>query len=162
MSNRTGQLVAAVAIAMLALPAAAGSWPNISPRKAPAKASQAAAPAVATPRPIDGFEYIGGEGSWQPRQHKYVRSAEGFVHSDDCDHAIRTAEASTYGKAAGAPSASGFEYIGGEGSWQPSQHKYVGTAGGFVHSEECDHAIRTAKAPTAAELEWNVRLYGGA
>ncbi len=109
MSNRIGQLAAAVAITLLALPAAAGSWPNISPRKAPARASQATAPAVATPRPIDGFEYIGGEGGWQPSQHKYIRSAQGFVHSD-----------------------------------------------------ECDHAIRTAKAPTAAELEWNVRLYGGA
>lgn len=113
MSNRTGKLVAAVAIALLALPAAAGSWPNISPRKAPAKASQTTAPAVATPRPID-------------------------------------------------ENASGFEYIGGEGGWQPSQHKYVWSSGGFAHSDECDHAIRTAKASTAADLERNLTLYGGA
>ena len=61
-----------------------------------------------------------------------------------------------------AGNANGFEYIGGEGGWQPSQHKYVWTSGDFTPSDECDHAIRTAKASTAADLERNLTLYGGA
>ena len=129
MLNRTATLAAAIAIAMLSLSAAAGS---------------------------DGFTYIGGEGGWEPSQHKYVQGAAGLVHSDECDHAVRpanTARLSTGG---------GFKFIGGEGGWEPSQHTYVQGAAGLVHSNECDHAIRFVKAPTAAELDANLRLYGGA
>ncbi len=64
MLNRTTTLAAAIAIAMLSLPAAAGT---------------------------DGFTYVGGETGWEPSQHKYVQGATGMVHSDECDHAVRPA-----------------------------------------------------------------------
>jgi hypothetical protein len=64
MLNRTARLATAIAIAMLAFPAAAGS---------------------------DGFSYVGGETGWEPSQHKYVQGPGGLVHSDECDHAIRPA-----------------------------------------------------------------------
>jgi len=129
MLNRTARLAAAIAIAMLSLPAAAGA---------------------------DGFTYIGGEGGWEPSQHKYVQGAAGMVHSDECDHAVRPANTARLSEGGG------FEFVGGEAGWQPTQHKYVRSAAGLVHSNECDHAIRSAKAPTAAELDANLRLYGGA
>lgn len=53
-------------------------------------------------------------------------------------------------------------FVGGEAGWQPTQHKYVRSAAGLVHSNECGHAIRSVKAPTAAELDANLKLYGGA
>lgn len=129
MLNRTARLAAAIAIAMLSLPATADT---------------------------NGFTYIGGEGGWEPSQHKYVQGAGGLVHSDECDHAIRPANTAPLSEG------DGFEYVGGETGWDLSQHKYVRTAAGLVHSNECDHAIRTVRAPTAAELEANLRLYGGA
>lgn len=44
--------------------------------------------------------------------------------------------------------------VGGEGGWEPSQHKYVWSAGGFAHTDGCDHAIRAVRAPTLEDLEW--------
>lgn len=110
MLNRTAKLTAAVAIALLALPAAAGSWPNIAPRKAPAKAQQvkvspvrapagvAASTAPAsevTPSYTNDFEYVGGDTGWQPAGHKFVWSAGRFAHSEQCDHVIRVVSGPT-------------------------------------------------------------------
>lgn len=54
-----------------------------------------------------------------------------------------------------------FEFIGGEGGWQLSQHKYDFVAGKVVMSDECDHAIRVVKAPTLKEVEETRALYPG-
>ena len=91
---RIARLIAATAVAALALPALAGSWPTILPRSAAPKAVQAAQGALAQKSaPPDGFEFIGGEAGWQPAQHKMERRAGRWVHSDECDHAIRAAQA---------------------------------------------------------------------
>lgn len=91
---RIARLMAATAVATLALPALAGSWPNILPRSAAPKAVQATQGALAqkivSP---DGFEFIGGEAGWQLAQHKMERRSGSWVHSDECDHAIRAAQA---------------------------------------------------------------------
>lgn len=54
-----------------------------------------------------------------------------------------------------------FEFVGGETGWQLAQHKYEVRGGTFQHSAQCDHAIRTAAAPTQKELEAAKRLYPG-
>jgi hypothetical protein len=96
---KIGRMTAVIAIAALALPAAAGSWPNLPTRKAPANASQPApakSPIAIPPQSsVNGFEYAGGEAGWQLSPHKFVWSEGRFVHSDECDHAIRTAKAPT-------------------------------------------------------------------
>jgi len=62
MLKRTARLVAAVAIAVLPLPAAAGSWPPIPPRKAPAKVAQIKLAQVnASEQAINGFIAEPGE-----------------------------------------------------------------------------------------------------
>jgi hypothetical protein len=117
---KTGRLIAAMAIATLALPAMAGSWPTLpAERKAPARTTQ--------PAPA------------KPAAASVTQPKEGEARAGD-----------------------GFEYVGGESGWRLAQHKYVWTAGRFVHSNECDHAIRTAKAPTPAEVESGRSLSPGA
>ena len=91
---RIARLIAAIAVAALALPALAGSWPPILPRSAAPKALQAASGTLAQKNAsLDGFEFIGGEAGWQPAQHKMERRSGRWVHSDECDHAIRPAQA---------------------------------------------------------------------
>lgn len=132
MLNRTGKLAAAIAIAMLALPAAAGSPPDLDE----------AGDAIG----LEQYRYF-------PNEEK-THGKKNFARDGAAPQRLDTA-------AAGARSVNGFEYIGGEGGWQLSQHKYVRIAGRFAHSDECDHAIRTAKAPTPGELESARKLYGG-
>lgn len=116
----------------------------------------ASAAALAAPVSNDGFKYIGGEGGWEPVQHSYVMNNGRFVHSDECDHAVRAPVARA------APAFNGgFKYIEGEGSWEPAQHSYVLSNGRYAHSNECDHAIRAAQIPTAAEIEAVRMLYAG-
>lgn len=134
MLNRTGKLAAAVAIAMLALPAAAGSQPNFDE----------AGDAIAS---LEQYRYF-------PNEEK-THGKKSFAWGGAVPQRLDTA-------AVGTRSVNGFDYIGGEGGWQPSQHKYVRIAGRFAHSDECDHLIRTAKAPTPAELESARKFYGGA
>ena len=55
----------------------------------------------------------------------------------------------------------GFEYVGGDAGWQLAQHKYDFVNGRLAMSDECDHAIRTAAAPTPAEIEATRRLSPG-
>ncbi len=114
MLNRTAKLAAAVAIAMLALPAAAeqaidgfiaepgenvaslapvryfanqGTQAGYTPPVAQGTADSLAA--------RSGFEFVGGETGWQPTGHKFIRVGGTFAHSQECDHAIRVVAAPT-------------------------------------------------------------------
>lgn len=152
---KTGRLIAAIAIATLAMPVMAGSWPNVPTRKAPAKATQAApAKSLATvaPQSADGFVAEAGEAGWSLEQYSYFRTEEGPGESV---YAPRKFAASEPAKkvAIAKGSVNGFEYAAGDAGWQLAPHKFVWSAGRFAHSDECDHVIRTAKAATPAELE---------
>jgi hypothetical protein len=154
MMNRTAKLVAAVAVAMLALPAAAGSWPPTPARKAPANMAQVRmAQADASEQAINGFIAEPGENVASPAPVRYFArqgKQSGYMPS--------VAQGRSDSRAARA----GFEFVGGETGWQPTGHKFVWAGGRFAHSEECDHAIRVVKAPTPAEVDSSKRLSPGA
>jgi hypothetical protein len=117
---KTMRLISVAAVAALALPALAGSWPPIAPRKATTKPAVVAAPA-------------------------------------------KPAAAATTAAAKPATAAlAGFEQAGGDAGWQLVQHKYDFLDGKFTMSDECDHAVRIAQAPTPAEVESARRLSPGA
>ena len=142
MLNRTATLTAAVAIALLALPAAAGSWPNIAPRKA----QQAGSSLVRAPsRAIDGFVAEAGENVASLEQVRYI-------NQKDAAGMTRVARATPAVEAA-TSYANGFEFVGGDTGWQPAVHKFVWSGGRFAHSDECDHVIRLVSGPTPAESE---------
>lgn len=144
MLNRTATLTAAVAIALLALPAAAGSWPNIAPRKA----QQASAPLVRAPaQSIDGFVAEPGENVASLEPVRY------FTKETSATASAARAATNTPVADAAATYVSGFEFVGGETGWQPAVHKFVWSAGRFAHSDECDHAIRVVSGPTPAEID---------
>lgn len=137
-------LLVAAALATIALPAAAGSWPNLPAKKAPARTVTAPAPAaVAAP---DGFVLGAEEGGYSLQQYSYFRQEEDSVTGPKRPI---VAAAGVTAVVANDP----FEAVGGDTGWQLKQHKYVFAAGRLAHSEECDHAIRTATAPTPAEIE---------
>lgn len=101
---KTMRLISVAAVAALALPALAGSWPPIAPRKSP-NAAPAAVTAPASPRSTDSrppqasdFEFVGGDTGWQLSQHKYVFAGGRLVMSDECDHTIRIVKAPTPGE----------------------------------------------------------------
>lgn len=150
-------VVLATAIAMLALPAAAGSWPNIPARK-PAVVAAAAPLVAAAPQSADGFVPEAGDAGTSLEQYRYFRAEE---------TPNERRPAPVFARAAAAPvdvatgKVNGFEYIGGEAGWQPISHTLVWTAKGFAHSEVCDHAIRMVKGPTPAERD-EARKLGGA
>lgn len=143
---KTMRLISVAAAAALALPALAGSWPPIAPRKA-----SKAAPAIVVPAPdratrsLDGFEPAAGEAGWQLVQPSYVLANGSFARVDT---APRTAIATTK-----AAPPSDFEYVGGDAGWALSQHKYVFAGGRLAMSDECDHVVRIVKAPTPVEIE---------
>lgn len=149
---KTMRLISVAAAAALALPALAGSWPPIAPRKAP----KAAAVSVTAPasRSIDGFEAIGGEPGWQLVNPTYGLSNGELVRADTAPGAAIVATRNT-------PPTAGFEYVGGDTGWELSQHKYVLAGGRLAMSDECDHAIRIVKAPMPAEVEATRNLYSG-
>jgi hypothetical protein len=154
MSNRTAKLAAAVAIAMLALPAAAGSWPPTPPRKAPAKVAQVKmAQADASERAINGFIAEPGEN---------VASLAPVRYFANQGQQAGSAPPVAQGAADSRTARGGFEFVGGEPGWQPAGHKFVWAGGRFAHSEDCDHAIRVVKAPTPAEIDSTNRLSPGA
>jgi len=117
---------------------------------------------------FDGLPYVPGHRAAQTppimfvssgvvvaRQYTYFRDEDG--PNKKADVPPRPAKAVAGGTAA----VKGYEYVGGDRVWDLAQHKYVLSGGRFVHSEECDHVIRTVKAPTPAEIE-SIRLqYGG-
>ena len=55
----------------------------------------------------------------------------------------------------------GFEYVGGDTGWQIAEHKYVLADGRFVHSADCDHAVRARPLVTPADVEAGRKLYLG-
>lgn len=143
MLNRSAKLTLAVAIALLALPAAAGSWPNIAPRKAQAKVI---AQVPATAKSLDGFIRLEGENMSTLEPVRYFRNEEKeTVYLPRVASNVPAQDVAT-------ASVNGFEYAGGEPGWRPVGHKFVWSAGSFAHSEECDHAIRVVMGPTAAEI----------
>ena len=151
---RTGRLILAAAIAALAVPAFAGSWPNLPARK-PAAAKPLFSLTVVAPQSRDGFVEEAGDAVSSLEQYRYFPTEE---HRGKATIVY----ANPVPPAADTLPKNGFEYIGGDGGWQLSQHKYVRLAGKFVHSEECDHAVRSVKAPTAGELEEARKAYPGA
>lgn len=103
-----------------------------------------------------GFEPAAGEAGWQLVQPEYAWVNGSFK-------LIRGASPAVVAKAAPATQAiGGFEYASGDAGWQLSQHKYDFTKGGLVMSDQCDHAIRSVKAATPAEIESARRLSPGA
>ncbi len=154
MLNRTAKLVAAVAVAMLALPAAAGSWPPTPPRKAPAKVAQVRLAQVDAPeQAINGFIAEPGENVASLAPVRYFTN-EGKQTGYTPPLAQGTADARA--------ARSGFEFVGGETGWQPTGHKFVWVGGSFAHSEDCDHAIRVVAGPTPAETDRAKSLSPGA
>lgn len=151
MLNRTAKLVAAVAVAMLALPAAAGSWPPTPQRKAPAKVAQGKPAQVdVSEQAINGFVAEPGENVASLAPVRYFAN-EGR-HADSTPAVAPVA----------IDSRPGFEFVGGETGWQPTGHKFVWVGGSFAHSEDCDHAIRVVASPSPAEIERAKRLSPGA
>ena len=138
---KTTRILIAVAIGALAVPALAGSWPNIPG----SKAKWTAKPAVTAPRAEESSEGLA--------QYRYFPSEE-FRGS-------KSFAAGTAAKPATASVKDGFEFVGGDAGWQLAQHKYVLSGGRFAHSEECDHARRTALAPTLEEVDAARRLSPG-
>jgi len=149
---KTMRLISVAAAAALALPALAGSWPPIAPRKAP-KAAAVFVTAQA-PRSIDGFEATPGEAGSQLVQPAYNFVSGKLVRANTTP---RSAVATTRT----APPV-GFDYVGGDSGWALSQHKYVFAGGRLAMSDECDHAIRIVKAATPAEIETARMLSPGA
>ena len=149
---KTMRLISVAAVAALALPALAASWPPIAPRKAP-KAAAVSVTAQA-PRSIDGFEATAGEPGSQLAQPAYTLVGGKLVRVDITPRtAIPTTE---------APPVAGFDYVGGDAGWALSQHKYVFAGGRLAMSDECDHAVRIVKAATPAEIETARMLSPGA
>lgn len=138
--SKTLRMLTALALATMTLPAAAGGWPN-TPALSKGKPWTSPAPAATD----SGDAFAQGEATSTLGEYRYFASEE---YRGKRDFAFATPAQSS----ASAPR-DGFEYIGGESGWQLSQHKYVLSGGRFVHSDECDHAIRVVKAPTAQEIE---------
>ena len=134
---KIGKLIAAMAIAALVLPAAAGSAKSL---------------VAIPPQSADGFVSGPGEAGWSLEQYSYFRTEEG---PGETVYAPRKFTAREPAKDVGAAKGSvdGFNFVGGESGWQLAPHKFLWSAGHFVHSDECDHVIRTAKGPTLEELE---------
>ena len=151
---RATTFVLAAAIAALALPAAAGSWPNLPARK-PAEAKPSTSIVAVPPQSRDGFVIGAGDEISSLEQYRYFPSEE---YRGKATFSFGAAAA----KAPDTLSKGGFEFVGGDTGWQLSQHKYVLVGGKFAHSEECDHVIRMVKAPTAEELEAARKVSPGA
>jgi hypothetical protein len=98
---KIARITIALAAAGLAIPAIAGnSWPQTPSSKqgasAPAKVAVATKKAgVKNFAPVGGFAYTGEGVGWEVAQHKYVWTGSALAHSDECDHALRTAAAVT-------------------------------------------------------------------
>ena len=150
----TGKLMIAVAVATLALPATAGnSWPQV-PSKPVVKISQPAPVKFTTgsaPQSRGRFVSDGSEAGSSLEQYSYFRTEEGPSETIYAPR-LAIARAATKAVYSGKGAVNGFEYIGGDGGWQLAEHKYVLRDGRFAHSDECDHAIRSAQAVTPADV----------
>ena len=131
-------LIAAIAVATAALPAAADPSDATSPG------------AVSS-----------GDPDANSIQYRNAGYTSGYARFKNEEKELWTAPrqqpiadgSSAKGVPAGSRVENGFEYVGGESGWQLAPHKLAWRAGRFVHSDDCDHVIRTVKGPTPAELE---------
>lgn len=148
--SKTTQLLVTIALASVAIPASAGSWPSI-PRqkaKAPATATTTARAPAANAATPDGFvEGVAESGAWL-EQYRYFRNEEN-ERPVIVVRAKRDAEARSLSANANA----GYTFAPGEAGWQLNPHRLVVERGRLAHSSECDHAVRTARAPTPEELD---------
>ena len=143
MLNRTATLVAAVAIAMLALPAAAGSWPT-TPRKAPANVAQVRVAQIdASGQAINGFIAEPGENVASLAPVRY------FANERQTGYTPSMAQGTADPRAA----RSGFEFVGGETGWQPTGHKFIRVEGDkAVESAEIKMTVAIFKIRGAIEF----------
>jgi hypothetical protein len=111
---------------------------------------------------VAGFEYIGGDTGWQLSQHQYEVVNGRLAMSERCEAMGAPQAPAVIAKARENRAVAGFEYVGGEAGWQLAQHKYEIMNGKLLMSDECDHAIRAAQAPTAEEIDAARRLSPGA
>lgn len=136
---QTGKLIAAIALATLAVPAMA----NLPASGRAADGNWL----VTAPASVDGFVETAGDAMASLEQYSYF-----FERG-----AMRSVAPRSTGllpaKRVAAASPGGFEYVGGDSGWQPAPHRLVWVSGRFVHSDECDHAIRTAEAATSRDIE---------
>ena len=154
--SRTARLLTPLAVAMLALPAMAGSWPNLPARKAAPAIQAAKAFTAVAPRSADGFVPEAGDAVSSLEQYRYFRTEETpnwRTPAPIASKAVRAPVDVATGKV------NGFEYLGGDAGWQPISHTLVWEAGRFAHSDECDHRVRIVKGPTPEELESVRRAY---
>ena len=123
-------------------------------RIVPMALAMMAVPAMAS---SDGFVPAPGDTGSMLEQYRYFRTEEG---------SIQKRAPAAYAPAQRAPASpaitgkgNGFEYVGGETGWQLIPHKLVWAAGRFAHSDECDHAVRIVKGPTAPEFDAVKKAY---
>lgn len=93
---------------------------------------------------------------WSSDQHSYF---EGGASSSSTATKTQTGIKGTY---TATRTADGFETVAGEAGSALVPHKLLWRNGGFVHSDECDHAVRTVAAPTPSEIESAAKLAPGA
>ena len=79
------------------------------------------------------------------RTAEYVVRGGSLVRVDELNAA---GSASTQADDQGA-----FVYRGDGTGWEVAEHKLVFTGGRLVHSNECDHAVHTAMAPTPVDVD---------
>lgn len=158
MRKLIGTIGLTLATALIAIPAAAGSWPDLPARKALAPSAQVKGAAQRAPaKSLDGFVVQDGESISTLEPVRYFTNEE-----KETIYVARVKAGTAPVRDVVTTSANGFEYIGGEIGWQPSNHKLVWSAGRFVHSDQCDHVIRSAKAATPTEMESTNAMSPGA
>lgn len=133
MSN-TRSLIAAMALALVALPVAA--------EPAPQRATS------------DGFVYVGGDVGWELAQHRYF-DVEGPRH------APRASNGATSVPAASGAVPGDFEFVGGETGWQLVPHAYALRGGRFVRSDPILAGAQPAAKVSTRDIEEMARLYTG-
>ena len=93
---------------------------------------------------------------WSSDQHSYFEGGARSRSTATNIQAIKKGSPTT------ARTADGFETVAGEAGSALVPHKLLWRNGGFVHSDECDHAVRTVAAPTPSEIESAAKLAPGA
>ncbi len=109
-------------------------------------AASLALPAMAQSR-LPGETLLAGldEYRYFPNEDR-PRGRKSFAREEAAPKAAQSSDVATRPR-------DGFEFIGGETGWQPSSHKLVWSGGRFVHSDECDHVIRTVQGPSTREID---------
>lgn len=89
---------------------------------------------------------VANESGTAYRTAEYAVRDGGLVRVDDLNTAAPAASTQR------APEGK-FTYRGDGTGWEVAPHKLVFTGGHLMHSNECDHAVHTAMAPTAAQVD---------